>query len=257
MSRRVDAAVPAQPILRIVIPVLDEGPTLTQRLIALQPLRARGAQLVVVDGGSVDACTTGCEHWCDGVIEAPRGRSRQMNAGALASLPCGPADILLFLHADTTLSDRADACVRAVVARGAAWGRFDVRIDSPSTLLRVVSMAMNLRSRWTGIATGDQAIFMQTQAFTALGGFPELDLMEDIEMSRRLKRIGRCACLTESVSTSARRWERHGVWRTIWLMWRLRAAYFFGVSPQALAVRYGYRPHTAVDDDKSDARGRR
>ena len=257
MSRSVDGAVHAQPILRIVVPVLNEGPALTQRLIALQPLRARGAQVVVVDGGSVDACTAGCERWSDGVIEAPRGRSRQMNAGARASLPNGPADILLFLHADTALPDRADACVREAVERGAAWGRFDVRIDGPSPLLRVVSMAMNARSRWTGIATGDQAIFMQAHAFAALGGFPELDLMEDIEMSRRLKRIGRCACLTERVSTSARRWQRHGVWRTIWLMWWLRAAYFFGADPQDLAVRYGYRPRTAGENGKSDEPRRR
>jgi len=161
-----------------------------------------------------------------------------MNAGAAAC----PADVLLFLHADTVLPDDADVLVARALAGRRAWGRFDVRIDSPRRLLRVVAAMMNLRSRWSGIATGDQALFVRHELFERVGGFPELPLMEDVAISRRLKRHGRPACLRARVTTSARRWERHGVWRTILLMWRLRAAYFFGADPRALAIRYGYRP---------------
>jgi rSAM/selenodomain-associated transferase 2 len=161
-----------------------------------------------------------------------------MNAGAAAC----PADVLLFLHADTALPEHADALVLRAVRGRHAWGRFDVRIDSPRSMLRVVEALMNLRSRCTGIATGDQAIFVRHELFRRVGGFPELPLMEDIAISRRLKAHGRPACLRERVTTSARRWEQHGVWRTIFLMWRLRAAYFLGADPRELAVRYGYRP---------------
>jgi len=161
-----------------------------------------------------------------------------MNAGAAAC----PADVLLFLHADTELPDNADALVRRATLGPFAWGRFDLRIDSPRFALRLVSMMMNLRSRWTGIATGDQALFVRHDLFRRIGGFPDLPLMEDIAMSRALKQHGPPACLKVRVTTSARRWERHGVWRTIFLMWRLRAAYFFGADPKQLAIRYGYRP---------------
>jgi rSAM/selenodomain-associated transferase 2 len=161
-----------------------------------------------------------------------------MNAGAAAC----PAEVLLFLHADTALPEQADALVRRATRDASAWGRFDVRIDSPSRALRLVEHMMNLRSRWTGIATGDQAMFVRRDLFDQVGGFPDLPLMEDIALSRLLKRHGRPACLRERVITSARRWERHGVWRTVLLMWRLRAAYFLGADPRQLAIRYGYKP---------------
>ena len=161
-----------------------------------------------------------------------------MTAGAAAC----PADVLLFLHADTALPDNADKLVRRATLGPFFWGRFDVRIDSPRPLLRLVSRMMNLRSCWTGIATGDQALFVRHDLFRQIGGFPELPLMEDIAISRALKQHGRPACLKERVTTSPRRWERHGVWRTIFLMWRLRAAYFFGADPRQLAIQYGYRP---------------
>lgn len=227
-----------RPALCIVVPVLDEAPTLAPRLQALQTYRQRGARVVVVDGGSQDDTLEIARQHADLALLAPRGRAAQMNAGAAAC----PADVLLFLHADTVLPDSADVLVRRATLGPFFWGRFDVRIDSPRPLLRLVSLMMNLRSRWTGIATGDQALFVRHDPFRQVGGFPELPLMEDIAISRALKRHGPPACLRERVTTSARRWERHGVWRTIFLMWRLRAAYFFGADPRQLAVQYGYRP---------------
>lgn len=227
-----------RPALCIVVPVLDEAPTLATRLQALQTYRQRGARVVVVDGGSQDDTLEIARQHADLALLAPRGRAAQMNAGAAAC----PADVLLFLHADTVLPEHADVLVRRATLGPFFWGRFDVRIDSPRPLLRVVSTMMNLRSRWTGIATGDQALFVRHDLFRQVGGFPELPLMEDIAISRALKAHGPPACLRERVTTSARRWERHGVWRTIFLMWRLRAAYFFGADPRQLAVQYGYRP---------------
>ena len=221
--------------LGIVAPVLDEAASLAPWLDALQPLRRRGVALVVVDGGSRDATMDIARARADVVLEAPRGRAAQMNAGAAAA----PADVLLFLHADTRLPEGADALVLAAVARGHGWGRFDVRIDTRRPLLRVVAQAMNLRSRLTGVATGDQALFVRRDLFDAIGGFPEIPLMEDIAMSRALKRHGPPACLCATVVTSARRWDRHGAWKTILLMWRLRAAYFLGADPARLALRYG------------------
>lgn len=227
-----------RPALCIVMPVLDEAETLVQRLQALQLLRDRGARIVVVDGGSRDDTLAIAKAHADLALLAPRGRAAQMNAGAAAC----PADVLLFLHADTALPDDADTLVQRAMAGPCYWGRFDVRIDSPRRLLRLVSTAMSLRSRWTGIATGDQALFVRHELFRQIGGFPELPLMEDIAISRALKHVGRPACLKARVTTSARRWERHGVWRTIFLMWRLRAAYFLGADPRQLAIQYGYRP---------------
>jgi rSAM/selenodomain-associated transferase 2 len=161
-----------------------------------------------------------------------------MNAGARVA----SGAVLLFLHADTTLPRAADDRIREAITAGALWGRFDVRIDSARPALRIVESMMNWRSRLTGIATGDQAIFVRREVFAQLGGFPELPLMEDIALSTLLKRLAPPACLRARVVTSARRWDRHGVARTIVLMWRLRAAFFFGADPDKLAVRYGYPP---------------
>jgi rSAM/selenodomain-associated transferase 2 len=224
--------------LTIVMPVLDEAPSLAASLAPLQALRARGATLIVVDGGSQDGSATVAEPFADAVIPAPRGRARQMNAGVAATAAPGLADVLLFLHADTALPTTADALV-AQALQTRRWGRFDVRIEGRSPALRVVAALMNLRSRCTGIATGDQAIFVRRDAFVAVGGFPDQPLMEDIELSARLKRrFGRPACVRGPVRTSGRRWERRGVWRTIVLMWRLRLAYWLGVKPERLAEAY-------------------
>ncbi|MDP2135339.1 MAG: TIGR04283 family arsenosugar biosynthesis glycosyltransferase [Sulfuritalea sp.] len=228
-----------QPTLSIVMPVLDEAPQIVARLQALQGLRRHGIELVVADGGSHDATAQLAAAHADRVLLARRGRAAQMNAGAGASR----GKVLLFLHADTTLPESAVAALATAVDGGAAWGRFDVRIDGRHPLLRVVERMMNWRSRLTGIATGDQAIFVRREVFDSVGGYPELPLMEDIALCAALRRRAAPTCLRATVVTSARRWERHGVLRTILLMWRLRAAYFFGADPRRLAQRYGYRAH--------------
>jgi rSAM/selenodomain-associated transferase 2 len=227
------------PRLSVVVPVLNEADEVLQRLGALTPLRPRGSELIVVDGGSTDATGELARPLADQLVHAPRGRAVQMNAGAM----CSRGQILLFLHLDTTLPPDADRLIYSAVDRGAAWGRFDVRIEGDHPMLRVIARMMSVRSRLTGIATGDQGVFVRRGIFEQVGGYPEIPLMEDIALSKRLRRIGRPACLRERVRTSGRRWESGGVFRTIWLMWRLRAAYAVGADPALLAVRYGYRPH--------------
>lgn len=226
------------PGLSIVLPLLNEASRIVAALEALAPLRAGGAEVIVVDGSSTDSSAELAGSCADRVLDAPRGRASQMNAGAASAR----AGVLLFLHVDTCLPDDADQLIAQAIAAGRHWGRFDVQIEGRSTWLPLVAAMMNLRSRLTGIATGDQAIFVAREAFAAVGGFPDIPLMEDIELSRRLLRIGRPACLTARVTTSGRRWEAHGVWRTILRMWWLRLRYFLGADPRRLAVDYGYAP---------------
>ena len=227
--------------LSIVVPVLDEVAIVERALQALAPLRAGGVEVVVADGGSRDGTPALAAPWADAVVASPRGRALQMNAGVRQA----SGDALLFLHADTALPDDAAALVMAALRddpgqprRTAAWGRFDVRITGRPRLLGLVARLMNARSRLSGIATGDQAIFMTRAAFDAVGGFPEQPLMEDIEISRRLRRLGAPVCLRARVTTSGRRWETRGIWRTIVLMWRLRLLYAVGVAPERLARSY-------------------
>ena len=204
-------------------------------LAALAPLRARGAEVIVVDGGSTDGTAECAAPHADCVIGAPRGRAAQMNAGAARARN----EILLFLHADTLLPESADALIVEGLKRSRrGWGRFDVAISGSHPLLRVVAWLMNVRSRLTGIATGDQAIFTTRSLFTAAGGYPAIALMEDIALSKQLKRFGPPLCLRHRLTASGRRWEKHGVVRTILLMWRLRLAYWLGADPGKLAVRY-------------------
>jgi rSAM/selenodomain-associated transferase 2 len=222
------------PTLSIIVPVLNEAAGIAATLQVLAPLRARGAEVIVCDGGSRDATAAMAKPLADRVLAAPAGRARQMNAGAAVAR--GP--VLLFLHADTTLPEDADRLVLQAIAEGATWGRFDVRIAGRPRMLRVVAALMNLRSRWSGIATGDQAIFMTRDAFAQVGGFPDQPLMEDVELCRRLRRIAPPACLRARVTTSGRRWETRGVWRTIFLMWRLRWRYWRGAPADVLARAY-------------------
>lgn len=223
------------PAISIVVPVLDEAGTIGATLRSVAPARDRGSQIVVVDGGSIDGTAALARPLADRVIVAPRGRAMQMNAGARAA----DGGILLFLHADSRLPDGFDARVVAAVGdTSQAWGRFDVSIDGRHPGLRAISAAMNLRSRATGIATGDQAIFATRELFDALGGFPEQPLMEDVEFSRRAKRTASPICLRDRVVTSGRRWERNGLLSTVLLMWRLRLAYYFGADPDTLRRRY-------------------
>ena len=222
------------PVLSIVMPALNEASGIENTLQALQPFRSRGVEVVLVDGGSSDRTAELAMPWVDTVTVSPRGRALQMNAGAAQAR----ADVLLFLHADTRLPPLADASVLQALAGGACWGRFDVSIEGRPRMLRVVAALMNLRSRLSGVATGDQAIFVTRTAFNRVGGFPAQPLMEDVELSCRLKRLGRPACLRARVHTSGRRWEERGVWRTVVLMWWLRWRYWRGASPAQLAEAY-------------------
>ncbi len=225
----------ARPSLSIVIPVLDEATTIVEALRALAPPRARGAEVIVVDGGSADDTVRLATPLADRALASARGRATQMNAGAKIAR----GDVLLFLHADTRLPADADRLIVEGLAQSRrAWGRFDVAIQGRHPLLPVIAAFMNARSRLTGIATGDQAIFMTRAAFTKAGGFPEIALMEDIEFVRCLQRISPPLALRARVTTSGRRWENRGVLRTVFLMWRLRLAYFFGASPEDLRREY-------------------
>ncbi|MCP9460485.1 MAG: TIGR04283 family arsenosugar biosynthesis glycosyltransferase [Nitrospira sp.] len=225
-------------IVSVIIPTLNEQAVLAKTLAHTAELGFD--EIVVVDGGSTDGTASLAEILCAGLTEAraitaPRGRAHQMNEGAKACRGEG----LLFLHADTLLPPDAKGLITSALAdSGVAGGRFDVRFDSPSPWAGMIGTLMNLRSRWTGIATGDQAIFVRRQVFEDLGGFPDIPLMEDIEFSRRLKRAGRIARLRQTVTTSFRRWERQGPFRTITLMWTLRLLYWLGVSPHRLKDFY-------------------
>jgi rSAM/selenodomain-associated transferase 2 len=225
--------------LSIIIPTLNEDAGLATALAALQNLRGRGCEVVVADGGSHDRTVAIANSLCDLVVTAPRGRGAQMNAGAEAAR----GEVLLFLHADTFLPEGADRMILDGLARdGRVWGRFDVRLAGRHPLLGMVARTMNWRSRLTAIATGDQAMFVTRRAFAAAGHFPDIPLMEDIALSARLRRITSPLCLESQVTTSGRRWDEQGLARTILLMWRLRAAFFMGADPAALARAYGYAP---------------
>lgn len=226
--------------ISVIIPTYNEETTLASTLSHTSSLGFD--DVIIVDGGSTDRTVPMANAFCARVargrlLSAPLGRARQMNEGTKA----GRGEILLFLHADTQLPVNArDAIERALTDPKTVGGRFDVRFGSPSPWARIIGRLMNLRSRWTGIATGDQAIFVRREIFDRLGGFADIPLMEDVDFSRRLKRTGRTAALRETVVTSFRRWERHGPLKTILLMWGLRFLYWAGVSP--LSLNRWYRP---------------
>lgn len=221
--------------LSIIVPVLNEAQELPLLLERLLPLARHGCELIIADGGSEDCSVEIVQFAGCTLVRAPRGRARQMNAGAAGA----SGEILLFLHADTQLPDGAALLIAQTLSDCTyQWGRFDVCIAGRPLMLRVVGCMMNLRSRLTGIATGDQAMFVSRTAFDAVGGFPDQPLMEDIELSKRLRRVSRPACIHRRVITSGRRWETRGVWRTILLMWRLRWAYWRGVPVSQLTQAY-------------------
>ncbi len=226
--------------ISIIIPTLNEAATLEPILKSLQPLRGKGHEVIVVDGGSSDETVRLAGYYADKVITSERGRALQMNHGAQAA----EGGILWFLHADSQIpADAAETIVGAVGDSGSfQWGRFNVRLSGAHWLFRVIEALMNLRSRLTGIATGDQGIFVRRELFQAVDGFAEIPLMEDIDLSKRLKRLAPPCCSTQRLITSSRRWEDRGILRTVLLMWYLRLAYFLGRSPERLAGIYGNTP---------------
>jgi len=220
--------------IAIIVPMLNEAENLTSLIVQLSELRQSGAEVIIIDGGSTDGSPQTLMDAKLEIVAAARGRALQMNAGVLQS----DADILVFLHADTQLPVNALQQIEQAIADGADWGRFDVCISGAHPMFRVIAFMMNWRSRLTGIATGDQTLFMRRTAFTSVGGFPEQPLMEDIEISKRLKQISRPKCLLYKVTTSGRRWQKQGIWKTLFLMWRLRFAYWRGVPANELAGYY-------------------
>lgn len=221
------------PLVSVVMPVLNEAATLDSVLRRLSPLMGPGHELIVVDGGSTDATVEIATRYASEIVCARAGRAHQMNAGAAVAR----GSFLVFLHADTALPRGALEFVTEAL-RHAEWGRFDVRLSGSHPAFRIIERMMCWRSRWSGIATGDQAVFVRSESFRAVGGFPEMPLMEDVYLSRCLLARGRPACLRQRVVTSSRRWEAGGIVRTVLLMWTLRAAYACGVSPQRLAQHY-------------------
>ena len=220
--------------LSVIVPVLNEATGVPELCAHLMPYARQGVEVLLVDGGSEDGTAELVECLGFRLIRSPRGRALQMNSGAATA----SGDVLLFLHADTRLPSGVLERLHSRVAKVHDWGRFDVRIEGRPAMLKLVAWLMNWRSRLTGIATGDQAMFMTRAAFDAVGGFSSQPLMEDIEMSSRLCRLARPLCLADRVVTSGRRWEQHGLWRTIFLMWRLRWAYWRGVPASQLAKAY-------------------
>lgn len=221
--------------ISVILPVLNESACIGAVLAALAPMRADGHEVIVVDGGSSDGTPELAGILADRVLHCGRGRARQMNAGAAQA----GGDVLWFVHADCLPPPHAArAIAEALVRPNRHWGRFSVRLTGGAWLLRVVERMMNARSCLTGIATGDQGMFVERPLFQRVGGFPEIALMEDIALSRALKRNGRPACLAGPMVCSSRRWQRDGIVRTIMLMWWLRLAFAFGADPARLARRY-------------------
>ena len=220
--------------ISIIIPVLNEEINLPDVLSNLLPFRRQGHEVIVVDGGSSDNSLLLAQQGADIVIVSKAGRALQMNSGAMVAT----GGIFLFLHCDTFLPDNALKVVADNYQRDNYWGRFDVRLSGNKFVFRLIERLMNLRSRLTSIATGDQAIFIERKLFTQLGGFPEIALMEDITVCRLLRKLSSPVCLKQKVITSSRRWESNGVVATVLLMWKLRLFYFFGVSPDKLSRKY-------------------
>jgi rSAM/selenodomain-associated transferase 2 len=221
--------------LSIIIPVLNEEKVIGSSLKKLQWVRQLGHEVIVVDGGSHDKSVTLSEPLASRVVSSPPGRALQMNLGAKSAT----GDVLLFLHVDTLLPNDAVTALEQCMSDGlSCWGRFDVRLSGRHILFRIIERMMNWRSRLTGIATGDQAIFISRDLFERLDGYADIPLMEDVDISRRLRAYRKPIFFQQKVITSSRRWEQSGICKTVWLMWRLRLAFWLGYDPAELAKRY-------------------
>ncbi|UOA09461.1 TIGR04283 family arsenosugar biosynthesis glycosyltransferase [Methylobacter sp. S3L5C] len=217
----------------IIIPTLNEEKSIKSCLLALQPLR-NDCEIIIADGDSDDNTQSLALPLADKVMISAKGRAKQMNNGA--SYATG--EILIFLHADTCLPENALQLIQQKISSIRQWGHFDIQLSGNPFMLKVIAQMMNWRSRLTGIATGDQVIFVTRLVFQAVGQYPEISLMEDIALCKALKKIGRPVCLKNKVISSGRRWEHNGIYRTILLMWSLRLRYFFGADPRILAFLY-------------------
>lgn len=220
-------------VISVIIPTLNEEKSIVKTLMPLQAWRARGHEVILVDAGSDDSTVSQTENLVDKCCYADKGRANQMNKGAEQA----DGDILLFLHADTLIGDDADRFIINSL-KHFRWGRFKVRFSSSRPVFKLIAYMMNVRSCWSSVATGDQAIYVEKMLFTEMTGFPQLPIMEDVQFSKNLNKRNRMDCLEHEVMTSSRRWEQNGVIKTIILMWGLRLAYFLGVSAARLKSWY-------------------
>ena len=237
-----DSFTRAQKLLSVIVPLYNEGEQVNDLLDHLRELTGL-SEAVLVDASDQAASNTVMDELQRRVDNDPLvtlvrclrpGRGAQMNIGAAHS----SGAVLLFLHCDTRLPAHAAEHISRCIAHGRAWGWFDVRLDTRAPTYRLLERMINLRARVARIATGDQALFVTRRVFAQQRGFAEIPLMEDVELSRRLKRVGAPAVMAQPVLTSARRWQKNGVWRTIFLMWKLRLLYWVGVNPERLAAHY-------------------
>jgi len=222
--------------LSIIVPCLNEAQQIETGFLALQALRQRGHEVIVCDAGSTDSTQQLASPLCDAFLQADKGRALQMNAGAAQA----SGDVLCFLHADTRSPLNLDTHIfQALQQSRCLWGRFNIELSGRHFAFRLIERLINLRSRVSGVASGDQGIFIYRNVFDRLGGYKAIALMEDIELSKRLKTISKPACIKQpTLLTSSRRWEEHGIARTVLLMWKLRLKYFLGSNPQQLASEY-------------------
>ena len=222
--------------LSIIIPVLNEASILPDRLEALQFVRSRAVELIVVDGGSTDGSLEISRGLSDHTLKSPAGRARQMNEGAQHA----SSEWLLFLHADTRLDGEAfEALLEALIGEP-GWGWFDVRIEGEHPLLSLTAAMMNARAGLTKVATGDQGLFVKKALFDAVGGFPDMPLMEDVALSKALRGVAKSTVIRTPLATDGRRWDQGGWFRTVLKMWGLRFAYWAGVGPDRLANYYAH-----------------
>ena len=232
IQRKSDAP-PLSPGISVVIPTLNEAANIAETLASVQA--ASNVEVIVVDGGSSDETVEIARSHGAKILETSGGRARQMNLGAAAAR----GEVLLFLHGDTRLPQDYDKAIHHALNRpGAVAGAFRLRIRGNRTGIRFIERTANWRSRLLGMPYGDQAIFVGSGLFRSLGGFPELPIMEDVELMGRLRRLGRVVIASASVLTSDRRWQALGVWRTTLTNYVILIGYFLGASPSRLARWY-------------------